>query len=355
METSLINRLLHPLPSSTTMGTRQSQTTTILAASAAALAAAALYNTYRARQVERKHPPVGRFVEVAGTRLHYLEQGKGPPVVLLHGNVVSADDWISSGVLDRVARHHRVIAFDRPGFGYSERPRGSAWTAASQAELIRQALVRIGVERAVLVGHSWGTSVALALALAMPVAVRGLVLISGYYHPTLRADSLLVAPAAVPFIGDILRYTLSPLLGRPLLPMVIKGMFAPLPVPERFSRGFVPGMPLRPWQVRAEAQDGSTMAYGAASMESGYRNLGMPVALMAGGKDRVVDVGRHTLRLHEELPHSSLHLIQRAGHMVHYAVPDQVADLVAAVSANPAPASRAGADAGEIGAERLCA
>ena len=89
----------------------------ILAASAAALAAAALYNTYRTRQVERDHPPGGQFVSVDGVRLHYLEAGKGPPVVLIHGNVVTAEDWVMSGVFDRIARNHRVIAFDRPGYG----------------------------------------------------------------------------------------------------------------------------------------------------------------------------------------------------------------------------------------------
>ena len=91
----------------------------ILAASAAALAVAALYNTYRTRKVERDHPPGGQFVSVDGVRLHYLEAGKGPPVVLVHGNVVTAEDWVMSGVFDRIARNHRVIAFDRPGYGYS--------------------------------------------------------------------------------------------------------------------------------------------------------------------------------------------------------------------------------------------
>ena len=146
-----------------------SRTGTVLGAAAAALGAAALYNSYRARQVERQHPPTGRFVEVDGVRLHYLERGAGPPVVLLHGNVVTAEDWILSGVLDQVAEQgHRVIAFDRPGYGYSDRPRGTAWTAAAQADLLRRAFARLGIERPVVVGHSWGTLAALALALADP-------------------------------------------------------------------------------------------------------------------------------------------------------------------------------------------
>ena len=234
----------------------------VLGTAAAALGAAALYNSYHTRQIERRHPPVGRFVEVDGVRLHYLEQGTGTPVVLLHGNVVTAEDWILSGVLDEVAaRGHRVIAFDRPGYGYSDRPRHTTWTAAAQANLIRRALTRLGViSDAVVVGHSWGTLTAVALALADPAAVRGLVLVSGYYHPTLRADALLVAPATVPILGDMLRHTISPLFGAASLPLLLKGMFAPLPIPERFKQGFDRGMPVRPLQIRAEAEDGAGMA-----------------------------------------------------------------------------------------------
>jgi len=151
--------------SSNASAPKRSRTGMVVAASAAALAAAAVYNTYRARQVERQHPPLGRFIDVDGVRLHYLERGEGPPVVLLHGNVVTAEDWVLSGVLDLVAERHRVIAFDRPGYGFSERPQGSAWTAASQAELLLRAFAQLGIERPVVVGHSWGTNAALAIAL----------------------------------------------------------------------------------------------------------------------------------------------------------------------------------------------
>ena len=74
--------------------------------------------------MERRNPPQGRFIDLDGVRLHYLEQGEGPSVVLLHGNVVTAEDFAYSGILDRAAERHRVIAFDRPGMGYSDRPNG---------------------------------------------------------------------------------------------------------------------------------------------------------------------------------------------------------------------------------------
>ncbi len=195
------------------------------------------YNVYRARKTEREHPPTGRFVTVNGVRLHYLERGEGSPVVLLHGNVVTAEDFRTSGVLELLATRHRVIAFDRPGFGYSDRPHGSAWSARAQANLLRDALDVLDIKRPVVLGHSWGAAVALALALNHPDDVRGLVLLSGYYYPTLRADVLLSSPPAIPILGDLLRFSISPLLGKLLQPLLLKGMFAPLPVPASFSDG----------------------------------------------------------------------------------------------------------------------
>ena len=259
--------------------------------------------------------------------------------MLIHGNVVTAEDWALSGVLDQVAaKGHRVIAFDRPGYGYSDRPRDTAWTAAAQADLLRRACAHLGIDRPVVVGHSWGTLAALALALADPAAARGLVLLSGYYHPTIRADALMVAPATVPVLGDVLRHTVSPLLGAASLPLLVKGMFAPLPVPERFQQGFEQGMAVRPLQIRAEAEDAAGMARAAAAMRDHYGELRLPLQIMAGSDDQVVDVGRHSVRLHQQIPHSELQVIPGAGHMVHHAVPEQVTRMIATLADDSRPA-----------------
>ena len=111
--------------------------------------------------------------------------------MLLHGNTVTLDDWIVSGVFDLIARSRRVVAFDRPGFGYSERPRDRSWTPGAQARLLRRACRRLGVERPVVVGHSWGRWWH-SRALQAPQEVAGLVLASGYYYPSRRLDVALV-------------------------------------------------------------------------------------------------------------------------------------------------------------------
>jgi pimeloyl-ACP methyl ester carboxylesterase len=146
--------------------------------------------------------------------------------MLIHGSAVTGADWTTSRVADLLLRKHRVIIFDRPGFGYSDRPRGRIWTAARQAELLYKAVRQLGVERPVVVGHSWGSIVALALAVQHQAEISGLVLLSGYYFWTLRPDVVPVTVGVLPGIGDLLRYTVAPLLGWLQMPLVKGQMFS---------------------------------------------------------------------------------------------------------------------------------
>jgi pimeloyl-ACP methyl ester carboxylesterase len=293
---------------------------------AGAITTAALVN-YSARATERKNPPCGRFVDVDGTKLHYIDRGSGPPIVLLHGNGVSARDWELCGVHDALAANHRVVAFDRPGFGYSPRPRGIRWTPLRQAALINRALALLDVERPVVVGHSWGTLVALGLALDYPENVKRLVLVSGYYFPSLRADAVLEGPPAMPIIGDILCSTVSPILARLLSAAAVAKVFAPAPVPDSFAQ--LPlSMSRRPSQLRASAQEAVEMVPAAALLAQRYDELTLPIAIIAGEGDQIVDPIEQSNRLALLKLHHDAELVGGAGHMVHYFAPERVVAAV---------------------------
>ena len=307
----------------------------VTAAAAVGLAATAVWVEARARRAERHNPPEGEFIDIDGVDLHYIELGDGPPVVLLHGNAVTQADFSASGLMDLLAKNHRVIAFDRPGFGHSTRPRDRLWTPAEQADLLHGALERLSVEQPVIVGHSMGCMVAMAMALNYPQDVRGLVLIAGYYYPSLRLDALLTAPVALPVLGDAMRYTVTALSSRALIGKMAKAMFAPKDVPDNFFAVLSREMMLRPVQLRANAEDAAFMVPVANSMAGRYHELTMPVTLIAGEEDKVVAPEGQSARLHQELPHSELHVVPGAGHMVHYLAQDLIVKAVDGPSSAP--------------------
>jgi pimeloyl-ACP methyl ester carboxylesterase len=300
---------------------------TVAAIGIGLLSIAAAASAMSARRTERDNPPTGRFLDVDGVRLHYTDDGSGPPIVLLHGNGVTAQDWRASGILDVLTQEHRVIAFDRPGFGYSKRPRGTVWTAGAQGNIIHKALQMLDVANPVVAGHSWGTLVALALALDHPADVRRLILLSGYYFPTIRVDVPISSAPAIPLLGDVLRYTVSPLLGLLTAPLLVAQLFAPSPVPKRFER-FPLAMSLRPSQLRANAEDTALMVPSAFAFQDRYKELTMPVAVITGSGDKVVNPGAQSERLADAIPQATLHTVEGAGHMVHYAVPELVAGTI---------------------------
>lgn len=291
-------------------------------------AAIATWVEHRARRADRDNTPEGQFIEVDGVRLHYVERGEGPAVVLIHGNNVWWRDFLASGLIDLLARNHRVIAFDRPGFGHSERPRDRLWTPSAQAGLIAAATRRLGVGPSAVVGHSMGSMVALAMALDHPEQVRSLVLLSGYYFPKLRVDALMAAPVALPVLGDVMRYTVTALSARALLDGSVKQMFAPNDVPADFMTIMAREMLVRPIQLRANAEDAAFMMPAASQLSERLDELQMPVTVIAGEKDPVVDVDAHSARLHAALPGSRLIIVPGVGHMVHHVAQHQITEAV---------------------------
>lgn len=293
-----------------------------VAAAAAALTIAALVNRVIAKNAERNNPPMGKFVEVGGVRLHYIERGQGEPLVLLHGNGSMIQDFSSSGLLDEAARKYRVIVFDRPGFGYSLRPRLTVWTPKAQANLIYKALGQIGISRAIVFGHSWGASVAIALALRDPELVTRLIVASGYFYPTVRSD-VLSSWQATPVLGDIISHTVAPFLARMMWPVLTRKIFGPSIVPGKFA-GFPKEMALRPQQLRAGAAESALMIPAAFALHKDYAALTMPVAIIAGEDDKLVDTEKQSARLHGEIRHSTFRRIAGVGHMVHQSATEAV-------------------------------
>lgn len=310
----------------------------VAAGAGIALALAGVATRWRTRAEERTHPPLGSFVDVDGVRLHVFEQGSGPPLLLLHGAGAMMQDMLLSGLVAQASARFRVVVVDRPGQGYTTRPEDRAWTPEAQADLLAKALTRLRIADAIVMGHSWGALVALALAVRHPARVAGLVLASGYYFATPRLDVPLMSSAALPLVGDLGRHTVLPLIGRAMWPAVMRRLFGPARVPPRFAQAFPKWLALRPAQLRAVAEDTAMLPAAAERLAPRASEIAAPVAIVVGRDDRLVDADRQSRRLHREyMPHAALHVVPGAGHMVHHTdgaavmrVLDELANVVAA-------------------------
>lgn len=304
-----------------------------LAAATAGLGGAALFNRWSAARTEREYPPIGAFVEVGDTRVHYLDRGVGPPIVLIHGNGSLVEDWVVSGIVDLLAQRHRVIAFDRPGFGHSPRPRGTPWTAPRQAALLADAAAALGVERPLVVGHSWGVLPALAWALDRPDTVGALGLLSGYYYATPRPDAAFAALAGAPVIGDLFANTIAPLQTRLTGPLGNRIIFAPAAPTDAYLDAMPFALMLRPGQLRATAADSGRMPKAAADLSPRYADLSLPMAIAWSDGDKLVDQRAQSVRLARELPHATSDAFAGIGHMIHHSEPERVAAMLEALAA----------------------
>lgn len=303
----------------------------------AAAAGAAIAVEHQALEAERSFPPRGLFLEADGVRLHYIDSGgPGQPVVMFHGNGAMIDDLVISGIVERSARRYRTIVFDRPGYGHSERPRDRDWTPTAQAHLFHQALRELEVERPIIFGHSWGCLVAIAFALAFPDEVGGLVLAAGYYFPQAQAEITALSAPAATVAGDMLRHTLAPFLVRRLAPRAISRMFAPLPVTEAFKAEFPLPLSLRPSQIRASSEEVAMMNAVAGELARRYRGIRVPTAIVAGEADEIVETPFHSIRLHDHIAGSTLHLMPEMGHMLHHFETEKLADILHDVAARRA-------------------
>jgi pimeloyl-ACP methyl ester carboxylesterase len=205
--------------------------------------------------VESSHNP-GQFVSVDGVKLHYVSAGSGRPVVLIHGNPGSHQDY-TMAVLDKLSRSFHVIVFDRPGHGCSERHDSGATTVEVQAALIREALQKLSIDKPILVGHSWGGSLVLAAAVAYENEFSGLVLLAPAAYPSVKIEWWSLLPH-VPVVGKLVVHALSPSVGRMLVKGSLKKAYHPQAVQQEYAQRSAQ-MWTRPEQVKACAYDERTL------------------------------------------------------------------------------------------------
>jgi pimeloyl-ACP methyl ester carboxylesterase len=296
-----------------------------------------------------------QFVTVNEARLHFVIKGAGRPIVLIHGNPGSCQDW--ARLYTPISSRYQVIAFDRPGHGHSDRPNHRDVTIDIQAQMLHKALRELQIERPILVGHSWGGALALSYALEFPNDVSGLVLLAPAVYESDDGVSFLSKLPGFPIIGDVVNFLFTPLIGPWLVKTDVTKAFAPDPIPKHYLRHVLSEW-TRPKKVKWYSVDDALLnerlpklsaryvelldtnhrdsdrrdSAPADSVSNGSR-LRMPVSIVTGDSDLIVPATENAHRLYEALPHSELIVLEKTGHQIPFTRPDAVVKAIDQVAA----------------------
>lgn len=283
----------------------------------------------RARAVEKRNPAPGRFVEIRGVRLHVLQQGSGPDVLLIHGAAMMASEMILA--LGDALQGCRITAIDRPGHGWSDKRRRPS--IQEQAELFRAAAEDLGLKTPTLVGHSLGGAVALAYGERFADEISGVVAIAPLAYPGWGLAHLGRALRGAPVIGPLLSNTTLALTDPAMLRVVIPLIFSPQKPTPAFREAIEIGMLARPSALVADGADFVRASLDLRRLSRRYADHPAAVHIVVGDKDRILKPARQAERLARTLPQARLTTRPGLGHMVHHFAPGAVAAAVADVRA----------------------
>jgi pimeloyl-ACP methyl ester carboxylesterase len=273
------------------------------------------WSAYVARKTEEMVPADGQFAEVPGARLHYVDSGPrdAPVIVMIHGLMGQLRNF-SHSLSERLASDHRVILIDRPGWGHSS-IEGMRPGIVAQAGMIAALIEQLGLDQPLLVGHSMGGAVSLALALEHPELVRGLALIAPLTQPVTSVPkpfAALLAPSPLrPAIAWLVAVPAGTLTG----PKAAQAIFAPDPVPADFGTRGGGALSLRPKSYMAGSFEIRGAPAEMARIAARYGALRVPVAILYGRDDAVLDPALNGEKTAAEIPGATIELIH-GGHML---------------------------------------
>jgi len=312
-------------------------------AAAAVLGLLAVATAYGVARVEAAHPPAGQFFDIDGVHLHVVDLGApnaaakfSPAIVLIHGASGNLED-MRLALGDKLARNHRVILIDRPGHGWSTRPPGDDYASpARQATIVAKALDRLGVDRVVIAGHSWGGALAAAFALDFPQRTAGLVLISAVTHPWPGGIAWYYNASAVPLVRKLLASTLAYPLGSLTIESASRGVFAPAAMPAGYIDRAAIKLVLRPETFFNNARDVFLLKAFVTQQVSRYAGLTAPTVIITGDHDTTVSPNIHSRTIAKVLPNAKLIVLKDVGHMPHHVASDVVVAAIDELAANGA-------------------
>lgn len=289
---------------------------------------------YTRRYVKQRytsHPPIGKFVDVGGSKIHFIDEGSGRAVIMIHGSDGTLFNFKRS-IFDLVASEFRAIAFDRPGHGYSDAPKGEILDIAFNARIIREATLKLGITKPIVIGYSYGGSVALRWAIDHTDEIGGLVLISPAAFPERQLLAGFAYIAGAPIVGTVLVNTLFVPIALPQVRVWARRAFRPDPLPPDILDS-VKAYSLRPKQFAAFAEEMRHFNRDLTAIGSQSDRIKVPVAIWAGENDILLTVTKQAGRLARVVRHATIRVFPHTGHEVHYKYREEILAAIREVAA----------------------
>lgn len=277
-------------------------------------------------RIERSYPAQGEFATVNGTRMHYIfDRGNGqsdlPPVVFFHGASGNLNDP-REAFLGQLGGRADLLFLDRPGHGWSGRGPKANETPDGQAATVAALMEELGIEKAVIVGHSFGGAIAATFALNHPGKTIGTLFLAPVSHPWPGGVDWYYDLTPVPVIGRIFSETLALPFGLMRVRPGTECVFTPNRPAENYVERTGVALVLRPWHFRANATDVSRLLDYVTKTAPLYSRIKTPAVVITGNKDAIVLPRVHSLGLERDLPNAELVWIENLGHKPDYVATD---------------------------------
>ena len=301
------------------------------------IACMVLATLWIAAKAQRLVPPVGKFVEIDGNRIHYVDVGEGRPIVFLHGLGAQLHHFRHT-LFGHFGPGYRLIALDRPGSGYSVRANGATGRLPEQAALVRRFIEKLGLERPLVVGHSLGGAITLTLAVEHPEAISGIALLAPLTHLENRARQrfdLLYIPSRLK--RWVMAYTVAIPLSLHYARPTMEFIFAPQAFPTDYMVEGGGWLGLRPAHFQATSADVVAVEQDLGRVELRYNEIVMPAGILFGTADRVIDIRIHGEPMLGKIAGLDFEPVDGVGHMPQFVEPKRVVGFIERIAARAFP------------------
>jgi pimeloyl-ACP methyl ester carboxylesterase len=281
----------------------------------------------REARIEARYPPLGQMVEVNGKRVQAYVTGSGPDLVMIHGSSGNMRDLILA-LEDTLAPHFRVIIFDRPGLGYSDRVSAQGDTFIDQAMILRDAAKKLGADKPIVLGHSLGGIVSMAWATHAPDDLSALALISPVVMPFDTPTSTYYKINKHPIIGPFVNHFIGAFHYEGAIQNGLDEVFAPDPPPAGYREKMGVELVLRPKTIQSNARQRNQIHEQIRALEADYDNVRVPIEILHGDLDTTVSLKIHAEGLENRIDDVNVTIWQDQGHMPHHFKQSDILDAV---------------------------